>query len=143
MSIGKTVEKSLIDPTRRRCIPANFSWIDRRFLREGWIDRLARDEILLYFFLVAVADRDGLSYWGEERISASLRISPQSVRAARERLAQLGLIAYRAPLYQVLSLPALRSGALVPFHRANNPGRTTCLQPSTCQTIGEILKQAR
>lgn len=38
-----------------------WSWIDRRFLREK-APALDRDAILLYFFLAAVSDKDGLSY---------------------------------------------------------------------------------
>jgi len=98
------VEKRLIDPTRVRRIREGFSWIDRRFVRDGWIERLERDEILLYFFLVAVADKDGLSYFSDARMSALLRIELESLRRARSRLVDLGLLAYQVPLTQVLSL---------------------------------------
>jgi hypothetical protein len=98
------VEKRILDPTRVRRVPPGFSWIDRRFLRDGWIERLERDEILLYLFLACVADKDGLSFYSLPRIAGTLRIGAESIEHARGRLVDLGLIAYEPPLYQVLSL---------------------------------------
>lgn len=89
-----------------RRIPSSFSWIDRRFVREEWIDRLGRDEILLYLFLVTVADRWGLSYYSDQRIAFTLKIPIDDLKRAREGLLLRELIAYEAPLYQVLSLEA-------------------------------------
>jgi hypothetical protein len=40
-------------PDRRRSIRGSFSWIDHRFLREGFDQGLSRLEKLLYFVLVA------------------------------------------------------------------------------------------
>jgi len=96
--------KRLLDPQRVRRIREGFSWIDRRFVREGWIEKLGSEEILLYFFLVAVADKDGLSYYSDPRVCSLLKIAAPSLARARARLVDLGLLAYEAPLYQVLSL---------------------------------------
>ncbi len=98
------VEKRILDAGRVRRIPPNFSWIDRRFVSEEWIDRLRRDEILLYLFLVAVADRLGLSYYSDRRIAHTLKIPADDLGRARDELLRHRLIAYEAPLYQVLSL---------------------------------------
>jgi hypothetical protein len=98
--------KRLLDPQRVRRIREGFSWIDRRFLREGWIEKLEREEILLYFFLVAVADKEGLSYYSDPRVCSLLKIAPPALARARARLEDLGLLAYERPLYQVLSLDA-------------------------------------
>jgi len=38
-------------PSRVRQIRAGFSWVDRRFVRDRWMERLDREEILLYLFL--------------------------------------------------------------------------------------------
>ena len=99
-----TIEKRLLDPARVRRIPEGFSWIDRRFLRDGWIERLSRDEILLYFFLVTVGDRLGLSYYSDQRIAVALKISVPDLVRARGELIRHDLIAHSAPLYQVLNL---------------------------------------
>src|SRR5215467_5955872 len=44
-------------PDRRRSIRGSFSWIDHRFLREGFDQGLTRLEKLLYFVLVAVSNQ--------------------------------------------------------------------------------------
>lgn len=105
MATSPTLEKILIAPTRRRFIRNGFSWIDRRFVREGHLARLSGEAALFYFFLVAVSDRDGLSFWSEGRIAELLRLPVSTLKAVRAELEQADLIAYRYPLYQVLSLP--------------------------------------
>ena len=48
------VKKKPIDHERIRSVPAEgFSWIDRRFVREGFIEPLAPQAILLYRFPVS------------------------------------------------------------------------------------------
>jgi hypothetical protein len=70
----------------------------------------------LYFFLVAVSDKHGLSFYRDATIAVRLRMSEQAVVCAREELVTEDLVAYRVPLTQVLSLrpPALvrRGGGL-------------------------------
>lgn len=100
------VEKHILDPARVRTIRDGFSWIDRRFVRDGIIERLSSEEILLYLFLVCVADANGLSFYGDRRVAATLKIPESSLGAVRHRLVDRGLIAFETPLYQVLELPA-------------------------------------
>lgn len=104
MSERGRVEKRVLDPRRVRRIGPGFSWIDRRFVRDGVIDGLERDEILLYLFLVCVADKDGLSFWSDARTASTLKVSTESLERGRRRLVALGLIAYERPLYQVLAI---------------------------------------
>jgi hypothetical protein len=100
------LEKRPIDPERlRRLPPEGFSWIDRRFVRDAFLAALPRDAILLYFFLVAVADAEGLSFYSDSTISRLLELDPEELSRARARLSDADLIRYRQPLYQVLSLP--------------------------------------
>jgi hypothetical protein len=104
------IQKQVLLPDRVRRPPAEgWSWIDRRFLRD-YASRLSHDAILLYFFLVAVSDKHGLSFYRDATIAVRLRISEQAVVRAREELVTEDLVAYRVPLTQVLSL---RSPALV------------------------------
>ena len=74
---------------------------------------------MLYFFLAAVSDKDGLSFYGDATIALRLRLSERAVVAARDELVAADLVAYRAPLAQVLSLPAAtiqhRGGGLAQF----------------------------
>jgi hypothetical protein len=100
------VTKRLLDARHVRRIGDGFSWIDRRFVREGWIDRLALEESALYFFLVAVADKDGLSFYSDGRLAQMLRLDREQLVSARARLVELGLVAWAAPLYQVLEIPS-------------------------------------
>lgn len=103
------IEKRPIDPERlRRLPPEGFSWIDRRFVRHGFLEALPRDAILLYFFLVAVADAEGLSFYSDPTASRLLELDREELSRARARLIAAELILYRQPLYQVLALPALR-----------------------------------
>ena len=59
----------------------------------------------MYFFLAAVADRHGLSFYGEGTLAALLRLTPPALAGARDELLEHDLIAYEPPLTQVLSLP--------------------------------------
>jgi hypothetical protein len=113
------IHKKVLLPDRVRRPPSDgWSWIDRRFVRD-YAPRLSRDGILLYFFLAAVSDKDGLSFYREATIAVRLRISEAAVVAARDELVAMDLAAYRAPLVQVLSLPHARleshRGGLVQF----------------------------
>ncbi len=102
------VEKRLLVSDRVRRPPAEgWSWVDRRFLREH-ASALSREAILLYFFLAAVSDRLGLSFYRDSTSAVRLRLSEQAVSAARDELVARDLVAYAAPLTQVLSLPRRR-----------------------------------
>lgn len=99
------IEKRPVVPARIRTVPDGFSWVDRRFVRDGLIAPLCRDEIVLYFFLAAVADREGLSYYGDATLGALLKLSPSELEGARRGLVAADLVAFARPLYQVLSIP--------------------------------------
>ena len=110
------IEKQVLIPDRVRRPPCEgWSWVDRRFLRD-YASRLSHDAIVLYFFLAAVSDKHGLSYYKDTTIAVRLRMREQAVVRAREELVTEDLVAYRAPLTQVLCLPeprlARRDGGL-------------------------------
>ena len=97
--------KRLLVAQRLRKPPATgWSWLDRRFLREHG-DYLSREAVLLYLFLVAVADRHGLSFYSDHTLSSRLQLSQQALERARQELLERDLIAHQLPLVQVLSLP--------------------------------------
>jgi len=97
--------KRVLDPERVRKIEGSFSWIDHRFVTGGFLRDLSPLEILLYLFLVAVSDRNGLSFYHDDRIATLLKIDLPALGQAREGLVLRSLLAYHPPLYQVLSLP--------------------------------------
>jgi hypothetical protein len=102
------IEKRLLVPARLRTPPSGgFSWVDRRFLRDH-APGLSRDAVLLYFFLAAVSDKLGLSFWSDARTSGLLKLDGEAVVRARDELVQRDLVAYLAPLTQVLALPEAR-----------------------------------
>ena len=102
------INKRLLVVDRVRRVPREgFSWIDRRFVRD-YAERLTGDAIVLYFFLAAVSDKQGLSFYSDASIAARLRMREQAVVAAREDLLVHDLVAYQHPLTQVLSLPRAR-----------------------------------
>ena len=97
--------KRLLCPERIRKIESSFSWIDHRLITGGFLLDLSTLEILLYLFLVTVSDRNGLSFYHDDRIASLLKIDLASLGKAREGLVQRSLLAYEPPLYQILSLP--------------------------------------
>ena len=97
------VKRILVADRVRRPPKDGFSWIDRRFFRDFAV-RLSGDAVLLYFFLTAVSDKHGLSYYSETTLALRLRASEATILEAREELIY-DLVAYQAPLTQVLSLP--------------------------------------
>ena len=102
------IKKRVLVANRVRRPPAEgFSWIDRRFLRD-YAERLSGDAVVLYFFLAAVSDKQGLSFYSDASLAARLRMREESIVAAREDLLVHDLVAHRPPLTQVLSLPPAR-----------------------------------
>jgi hypothetical protein len=98
------VEKRLLVPARLRRPPSEgFSWVDRRFVRDH-APALERDAILLYFFLAAVSDKHGISFWGDLKMAGRLKLDEATVARARGELVRRDLVAHAPPLTQVLSL---------------------------------------
>ena len=98
------MHKRPILPDKLRRPPSQFSWIDQRFVRERYIDRLSHQACALYLFLLTVADARGLSYYSASSLSRRLSMSQSDLHKARQELMRHGLIAYQKPLYQVLTL---------------------------------------
>jgi hypothetical protein len=99
-------------PARIRSIHGSFSWIDHRFLRQGFDQGLTRLEKLLYFVLVAVSNQDGVSFYSDQRLGELLDIRyPHELIGARDELVARDLIAYQGGIYQVLQLPSQPSTA--------------------------------
>ena len=98
-------QKPILVPARLRHPPATgWSWVDRRFVREH-MAHLSREAVLLYFFLAAVADKHGLSFYGDGTLATLLRMTLPALIQARDELLAHDLIAHEARFTQVLSLP--------------------------------------
>jgi hypothetical protein len=98
------MQKRLLIPSRVRRIPRQFSWVDQRLVRDNHIGRCSVQALALYLFLVTVADAQGLSYYADASLGRLLSLNPEQLAAAREGLIRAGLLAFEAPLYQVLAL---------------------------------------
>jgi hypothetical protein len=123
------IKKFPVCPEKVRKVPERFSWVDQRLIRDGHINRLSRDSAALYLFLVTVADALGLSYYSDGSVCERLSMDVQALEEARRKLVATGLLAYKKPIYQVLSL------------EPPDPPKV----PSACEprSIGQILQQMK
>lgn len=123
------VEKHLICPRALRKIPKHFSWLDHRLVRERYIDRCTHQAATLYLFLVTVADAQGLSYYSDQTLCQRLDMQDNILARARQKLIEIGLVAYQKPLYQVLALDV-----------SSNPHKTSNKYPGQLQSLAQIFK---
>ena len=90
---------------------------------------LSRDAVLFYFFLTAVADKHGLSFYADGTLATLLRMTLPALVQARNELLDRDLIAHETRFTQVLSLPPPGQ------HRRCEPG-------GGLMQLGDILPQA-
>ena len=99
------IKKKILNDTRIRRISGSFGFIPHRFLTDGFLTALDQHQLLLYFFLVLVSDRYGLSYYGYDSICTALGLSLEQYIEARDSLIEKDLIAFDGTLFQLLQLP--------------------------------------
>lgn len=92
-------------PERTRKISGGFSFIQHRFLLDGFLESLTMAELSLYVFLVIAGDRNGVSWYGYDRICSMLRMDLELYLEARNGLIDKDLVAFDGSRFQVLSLP--------------------------------------
>ena len=102
---SRPIETIPLEPNRVRKISGSFAFIEHRFLHDGFWGSLDHHQLLLYLFLIIVADRNGLSYYSYDKICTLLRVSVDEYILARNALIDQNLIAFDGNLFQVLSLP--------------------------------------
>ena len=114
-------DRTPLRPDRVRRIDGTFAAIPHRFLRHGFWASLEHPELLVYFLLALVADRQGMSFYYDDRLWGILRMPPDRFLAARAALVQKNLLAFDpvGPRYQLLALPDR------PVIRAHNQRRTS------------------
>lgn len=121
------MQKRVLRPERLRAVPAQFSWIDQRLVRENFLRRAEPTAWALYLVLVTVADAQGLSYYSDATLSRLLQVEPLQLAQARQQLVAGDLLAYQKPLYQVLALPRTFTPA--------SPARA-----GQARSVGDILR---
>jgi hypothetical protein len=97
--------KRILNKERIRRIEGGFSFIPHRFLTGGFLQTLSKEELLLYFFLILVSDRHGLSFYSYDSICNLLGLDLAEYLEARKRLIEKDLICFKGNIFQVLSLP--------------------------------------
>jgi hypothetical protein len=100
------INKKIIEPNRVRHIDGGFGFIPHRFMTDGFLSTLEQKEILLYFFLVLVSDRYGLSFYSYDAICSLLYFTLDECNEATDGLIEKDLIAFDGKIYQVLDLPS-------------------------------------
>ena len=99
------ITKRILNRKRIRRISSGFSFIPHRFITGGFLQSLGREEMVLYFFLVLVGDRHGLSFYSYDSICNLLGLDLSEYLGARNRLIEKDLICFNDNIFQVLSLP--------------------------------------
>jgi hypothetical protein len=102
---GGNMKKQTLNSNRVRKINGSFSFIPHKFIREGFINELNSEELLLYFFLILVSDSQGISYYSDKNICKLTGLSFEDIDESRTNLKALDLIAFNSPVYQILELP--------------------------------------
>ena len=95
-------------PERVRAIRGEaFSFIKSRFLSDGFLESLTRDELAFYIFLVLAGNRRGVSFYRYDAICVTLRLTLDDYIDARNGLVAKDLIATDGTRFQVLALPPM------------------------------------
>ena len=127
--------KAPLKKHRIRKISGSFAWISHRFLRQGYWSNLNHQELVLYLFLVMVADRQGISYYGYDKICSLTAIGLDEYIQARNGLIDKDLIAFDGRLFQVLSLPPKNAETPTPRGPEQSASRSDLIP------IGKLLQK--
>jgi hypothetical protein len=128
----------LLRPQQLRQVPEHFSWIDHALVQRHLIDRCDARAAALYLFLVTVADVQGLSYYGSSSLMQRLHLSTEELSAARQQLIELELVAYEAPLYQVLAIAGTTTAPRTASSSPPPPAVDTGGPVSLAQLLGQL-----
>ena len=130
-----TKPKPVILDRIRNIRDCSFGWVDHNFLHKGFLNRLSQQELLLYYFLITVADRNGVSFYDYERICQFTKLELNDYITTRNQLCERSLIAVKDGIFQVLSLPEsaeIKQNLSPSFNRSEN---------RDVQTLKEIFQK--
>jgi len=99
------ITKHILVPQRVRKIDGSFSFIPHKFVTAGFFNQLTHHELVIYFLLIIVGDRQGLSYYSQDNLCSMVKMSLDDFMAARNGLIKKSLLAFDGFMFQVLSLP--------------------------------------
>jgi hypothetical protein len=110
-----------------------FAFVPNRFLQDGFLASLDHTKLALYLMLVLAGDRNGVSFYGYERICTLLRLTLQRYVEARNSLIRKDLLAFDGTRFQVLSLPP--SPVTDPTKALKTPEDFEDLDPATIRLL--------
>ena len=93
-----------LEPRRIRYPKGAYGWIDLRIVTEGHLQALDGGAALVYLFLCAVGNRDGISFWSRPRMARTLNLPLETIDAALRALVTVDLIAATERIVQVLAV---------------------------------------
>jgi hypothetical protein len=125
------MNKKILRPERLRQVPAQFSWVDQRLVRDNLLRHADPAAWALYLVLVTVADAQGLSYYSDATLSRLLKMEVGQLARCRQQLVASDLLAYQKPLYQVLALPLAKGVSAPTAHRTGQ-----------ALSLGDLLRRA-
>ncbi len=82
-------------PDVARRVAGPFGWLDARLLQDEWLSRLGPEPVAVLVLLALAADRQGISWYGRDRMALALGLSREALDRALTRLCDLGLVAHR------------------------------------------------
>jgi len=88
-------------PQKIRKIESSFAWINHRLVRNGYLQVMTQNDMVLYLFLIPVADCNGVSFYRKEKICDAVSLDFSQFEIAKDRLINMKLIAFES--YSVLS----------------------------------------
>jgi hypothetical protein len=125
------ISKEPVNYERIRKISGSFSWIDHRILTQGFLKAMSLYEILLYFFLILVGDKNGISFYHYDKICSLLKIEADDYLQARNLLIKRSLVAFDQGRFQVLELPTA----------AKQPESINCQRTNGVHSLKDIFKK--
>jgi hypothetical protein len=99
------LRRPLLPERVRRIDGQSFAFLLHRFLCDGFLQALSRDQLALYLFLVLAGNREGVSFYRYDAICSTLALPLDDYILARNSLIDMDLIAFDGTRFQVLSLP--------------------------------------
>ncbi len=88
-------------PKKTRKFNGSFAWSDHRLVRNGYLQVMTHDDMVLYLFLILAADRNGVSFYRKEKICEAVSLDFSQFEIAKDRLINMKLIAFEG--YSILS----------------------------------------
>lgn len=126
------IKKKILNLDRVRRIEGGFSFIQHRFLSDGFFSSLDPHELLLYFLLVVAGDRNGISFYNYDKICTLLQMNLERYIMARDDLIDKDLIAFDGTLFQVLDLPPKPVGRAPQVNHGHS---------KNCVAIAQLINQ--